>query len=360
MKRRRIQLSVMIAFVLVLCYSVSRTNLPSLIGRSPPAHLANGTHVILAWTPIFGDWSFWYPPGHGRRPFANALCRRDDCYLTTDRAYVDSAAAVLFHCRDRFASWPRVRPPDQLYGVVCHESPSNSDFGPYGDRINVTLTYRRDSDVYFPQCWFEPLAERSGARTYRLRNPLAARRYSVVWPVSNCRTASKRELYAERLQRHADVHVYGACGAYRCPKSRSDHCMRQFARSYKFYLAFENSLCVDYVSEKFFAPLQYELIPIVLGGADYALYPERSYINVNDFRSPEQLAEYLSYLAANETAYSEYFQWRLQYRISCLNKEKLYCDLCKMLHDGYRHRYADVATWWSKDACDNEKTIKLM
>ena len=31
--------------------------------------------------------------------------------------------------------------------------------------------------------------------------------------------------------------------------------------TYKFYLAFENSICPDYVTEKFFNILQYNVIP---------------------------------------------------------------------------------------------------
>ena len=38
--------------------------------------------------------------------------------------------------------------------------------------------------------------------------------------------------------------------------------------------------------------------------------PPNSYIHVEDFDTPHELAKYLDYLDKNETAYAEYHQWR--------------------------------------------------
>ena len=64
---------------------------------------------------------------------------------------------------------------------------------------------------------------------------------------------------------------------------------------YRFYLAFENSMCRDYVSEKVFQRMADSLvIPIVMGGANYSAHlPPHSYINVEDFKSPKELASHL-------------------------------------------------------------------
>jgi hypothetical protein len=39
---------------------------------------------------------------------------------------------------------------------------------------------------------------------------------------------------------------------------------------YYFYLAFENSLCKDYITEKFFDAMSRDVVPVVRGGGDYA------------------------------------------------------------------------------------------
>ena len=56
-------------------------------------------------------------------------------------------------------------------------------------------------------------------------------------------------------------------------------------RDYKFYLAFENSLCRDYVTEKFYNPLLYSTVPVVYSGADYETIkaPRHSFIDVRNF-----------------------------------------------------------------------------
>jgi hypothetical protein len=57
-------------------------------------------------------------------------------------------------------------------------------------------------------------------------------------------------------------------------------------RDYKFYLSFENSLCRDYVTEKFYNALQFTAVPIVYGSASYStVAPRNSYIDVRDFPS---------------------------------------------------------------------------
>ena len=90
---------------------------------------------------------------------------------------------------------------------------------------------------------------------------------------------------------------------------------------YKFYLAFENGLCPDYVTEKFFEFFnhRYNVIPVVYNGADMAsIAPPHSYISVRDYSSVEHLAQYLSIVSSNDTLFASYFWWRdyYSYRVS--------------------------------------------
>ena len=55
---------------------------------------------------------------------------------------------------------------------------------------------------------------------------------------------------------------------------------------FQFYLSLENSLCLDYITEKFWKILPYNVIPIVLNAVDMAtIAPPHSYIDIKDFSS---------------------------------------------------------------------------
>ncbi len=154
----------------------------------------------------------------------------------------------------------------------------------------------------------------------------------VAWMVSNCHSNSDRESYAAELAKHVSVDVYGKCGTEQCALQNNTECMIMLEENYKFYLGFENSVCNDYVTEKFWKVLRFSLIPVVLGGANYSrIAPAKSYIDVRDFESVEKLADYLKYLDANVTAYAEYFEWKRFFRLTDYSK-KAFCQLCQALH----------------------------
>ena len=72
----------------------------------------------------------------------------------------------------------------------------------------------------------------------------------------------------------------------------------------------------DYVTEKFFNILAYNVIPVVFNGANMsAIAPPHSYINSEDFSSVDQLAEYLLKVGRNDTLFASYFWWRDYYQI---------------------------------------------
>ena len=103
----------------------------------------------------------------------------------------------------------------------------------------------------------------------------------------------------------------------------------------QFYLAFENSNCQDYITEKFFVNgLGHSVLPVVMGGRpeDYRRSaPSHSYIHVvgavqcslmnqlkvgstpgaqDDFASPRELAEFLKELDQDDAKYNKYFEWK--------------------------------------------------
>lgn len=72
----------------------------------------------------------------------------------------------------------------------------------------------------------------------------------IAWFVSNCVSRSGRQDLVKHLQKYIDIDVYGECGTLSCPRKQEEKCKKMIDKQYKFYFALENSLCLDYVTEK--------------------------------------------------------------------------------------------------------------
>ena len=180
----------------------------------------------------------------------------------------------------------------------------------------------------------------------------------VAWFVSHCNTSSDRESYVKELQKYIPVDIYGACGPLNCSgKKMNEKCYRMLERDYKFYLSFENSICKDYVTEKIGIILNYDIIPVTLGGANYSvMVPPNSYINALDFSSPRQLAQYLKYLAKNQKEYLKYFEWKAVYQVLSKERTVTFCNLCTLLnHKISLTSHKHFMSWWyPKDVCKRD------
>lgn len=85
------------------------------------------------------------------------------------------------------------------------------------------------------------------------------------------------------------------------------------AKKYAFVTAFENSYYPGYITEKLWDPLIAGTLPIYLGAPDVThLLPEHSFINVNDFSTFDDLANYIEFLIDHKTEYYSYHAWREQ------------------------------------------------
>ena len=70
----------------------------------------------------------------------------------------------------------------------------------------------------------------------------------------------------------------------------------------------------------------------MLGGSNYSkIAPVKSYIDAQQFESPEKLARYLHYLDGNVTAYAEYFEWKRYFSKNWYTP--VFCHLCKALNN---------------------------
>lgn len=177
---------------------------------------------------------------------------------------------------------------------------------------------------------------------------------SAAWFVSHCNAYSNRDGLVRKLQQFADVDIYGKCGTLSC-KRWSNECDEMLNTTYRFYLAFENSLCMDYLTEKVYDTINHLVIPVIYSGADISRFlPPRSYIDADKFRSVEDLAVFLKVLTDNPHEYVKYFWWRKYYKFA-RRDDVDFCALCKKLNEPNfsekRQTYLSVKDWFYQDAC---------
>lgn len=372
-----------------------------LIYFNTPSLLSTSNHSQPLKQILFYN-KFWTWPdfkvGLGHEPFSH--CRIKTCQasskavnnsLSQNMSNYDAVVihGVDFYLDDRtnkyIKSW---RLPHQRIVFFMLEPPT---IGPsYSSPIynyfwNYTMTYRRDSDVIRPYGYFVLKQHQSnGGIPKSVKQPQVAwpidyneadfvsnilptkgsffrgrakKPRKIAWVASNCQTKSRRESFVIELQKYIDIDVFGKCGSAVCDfqgaQVSTGNCSTTIARDYKFYLSFENNFARDYVSEKFFARMSSNLVPIVLGQADYKLIaPPHSFINVLDYESPKALADFLHKLDRNETEYLSYFWWQHYYHAESVYLQRLsFCDLCAKLHEDLKPQsYPNFEQWWHTDS----------
>ena len=129
---------------------------------------------------------------------------------------------------------------------------------------------------------------------------------------------------------------------------------------YKFYLSFENSLCSDYITEKFFRYYNLDVVLVLRGGADYKkLLPDGIYINTANFDSVSELVRHLKHVGSNETLYTAYLRRKDMYETVPLIETRClsFCALCRKLNnlDAYRQIYETIPKYM--ETCHKPKDI---
>jgi hypothetical protein len=214
----------------------------------------------------------------------------------------------------------------------------------YEGVFNMTASYRKESD--FTSIYYSDSGIRWSDRaiTTTSKSVFESKRKTGFGAALISNPFSRRTLYIQNLQNYINITIYGNIeGAIQCPAhvnldryqiDQSTKCREYIASAYKFFFSFENSMCTDYITEKFFDMLKYDIVPVVMGKAEYDFWvPRSAYINALDFDSPQELAAFLANLSEDEIAYNKYFEWK-----KFLNFDKrppfqgYLCDMCIKLN----------------------------
>ncbi|XP_055387261.1 alpha-(1,3)-fucosyltransferase B isoform X2 [Condylostylus longicornis] len=297
-------------------------------------------------------------------------CGFASCRFTVDRSLLnnENTKAIAFYGSNlSVTDLPLPRSKDHLWALYHEESPKNVPFL-YSKNIfkhfNITSTFSRYSsmpltvqylnnyDSLRTRKYLVPIGEKS-----KLRNKLAP----VVFLQSICDTMSGRNEYVKELMKYIDVDSYGKCLNNReMPDSLTNEYLQTlntdelytFLARYKFVISYENGVCNDYITEKFWRPLIIGSIPIYFGSPtikDWMPNP-KSVILIEDYKSPKDLANFLKKLDKDDIEYNQYLNHKYSQEDPISNNllkktllEKEYdtsddifnsfeCFICKKIH----------------------------
>ncbi|XP_038596977.1 3-galactosyl-N-acetylglucosaminide 4-alpha-L-fucosyltransferase FUT3-like [Tachyglossus aculeatus] len=292
--------------------------------------------VILLWT-----WPFHLPfPLESCPPLHGNF----DCHFTDNHSWLSSANAVIVHhwdVQDNPRQLTRIRRnPSQRWIWFNLEPPLNiHNLKALNNLFNMTMSYRSDSDIFTPYGRLEPLDE---PETFTI----PPKSKMVAWVVSKWIPSSRRVQYYKELKKHLQVDVFGRQHKP-LPKNR----LLPTVSQYRFYLAFENSQHQDYITEKlWYNALTSGTVPVVLGPSrkNYERFlPPEAFIHVDDFPSPQALAQYLHNVASDEARYREYFRWRSLFRVvHRLGWMRHLCKACQALHEATTYQTVPCLEDW--------------
>lgn len=258
-----------------------------------------------------------------------------------------AASVLLFNLVEMYHGDTLRRIPrrdDQYFAVTSLESTGYSfNLMPHAldGLINMTLTYHRKSTV--PE-WhiFRACMERKAIRSEPI-NYAANKSKGAIAYISNCHSMQYNRLdMIGALRSYIPIDLYGGCGTPSpCQVKDDPKCTIDLHKQYHFYLSFENSLCQDYISEKFWDRLSEKsgVVPVAMGGLTVTEYteqsPENSFIHVRNFTSIEKLGTYLSTLMKDPDAYNSYHKWRESWDVY---RRPIYtrfpsCDICRIANE---------------------------
>lgn len=266
---------------------------------------------------------------HGPKGLHSLNCPNSVCLTTSDRQFFNDerTRVFMFYGTDiEFSDLPLPRKANHEWALFHEESPMNNyvlSHGPFIKLFNHTATFKRESDLpltsqHIPS--LEYMTERSPL-PISLKNDYRNKGLApVLYIQSHCDVASDRDRYVQKLMKYIKVDSYGKCSNnIAVPKPLEDPVESMhsddfltFISRYKFHISFENAICKDYITEKLFRTVHVGSVPIYKGSsAAHEFMPDsKSLIYIDDFESPELLAQYIEHLDKNDSEYMQYLKYK--------------------------------------------------
>ena len=288
-------------------------------------------------------------------------CECKNCIISHNRANLLIADAVIFYVgtrKERMGINPPLntsnRNPNQVWIFTSYEPPEhyyNTDYRllAWQNTMNWSSLYRLDSDIPDPYGY---LIRSLDIDTRDYESIYNGKKKNALWIVSHCQVASERRQYVlEMIKNGFDVDIFGFCSS---DGGKIDvGKLQQIIPLYKFFLAFENSLCIDYITEKYFDNYNLSWILVVRGGADYnKLLPMDTFVNTANFKNVSALVHHLTELGNDKIRYVNFLKNKNKY-VSIRWPGNRHCEICRRLNNltQFRQSYDDLDTYLNKDKC---------
>ncbi|XP_053388280.1 alpha-(1,3)-fucosyltransferase C-like [Mercenaria mercenaria] len=290
-------------------------------------------------------------------------CPYPNCRITLSRQHLEKMNALIFSTdaklQDNLTSIVNRRNSNQVWIFFRTEAPPFEKRKWYTDTIwhktmNWSWSYRIDSDIFLPYgklAKLKTVQKRDYGAIFKRKTRIAA------WVVSHCNTKSRREKFVTRLiSAGVPVDIYGKCSKSK-QRYQSSDIQEIINKHYKFYLSFENSICKDYITEKFFRYYEMDTVLIVRGGLNYSRFLDKStFIDTSSFASIQQLADFLLKVNNSIELYSQYLRNKDKYKTVLNIDQSLFqssCELCGKLSNvkKFHNVYNRLEDFIDKGAC---------
>ncbi|KAF2883560.1 hypothetical protein ILUMI_22624 [Ignelater luminosus] len=288
-------------------------------------------------------------------------CSVKNCIITYKQDDLEIADLVLF------TTFPhellRSGSLNQIWTFVTEESPLYTFVDlEFEDNFDWLMTYKMDSDIPMPYGRTISLTKEEKTKKFDFEEWNKSKKQDVllVNVDSYCRASNNRWVYIKKLQKYITVDRYGNCGRYKCSGYPTKDCPGP--SRYKFYLAFEDANCNEYITEEvWWHSLEKKAIPIIMGTTPEILnqiLPPHSYIHVNDYVNPKDLADYIIHLNNTPSKLEKYLEWRNHFKTidehgMFQSKSAHYCRICQALnYNNKKKKFLDyLYRYWSKNQC---------
>ena len=329
---------------------VSSFNNKSYVEKCHVIQKPNRTQfMILMWTKYYGIR--WFKKDRW------VHCGKLKCYIASgNHSLLPYADALVFHGYEydllqeikEALSVPRLTHQYWIYhNLESSLRTLTPNIAQYEPVFNWTMTYKLDSDIVCNYARVLPGKYLDGFNS--TKNYFKGRTHTAFAIISNC--FKPRLDYIHEMQKYIDIDLYGKCPGHK-PFCRN--CWKIAKEKYKFYLAFENSLCTDYITEKTYTnAFTHELVPVIISGANLSnplLMPQGSYVNARSYSSAKRLATYLMKVINNSTLYNNFFKWRAEWKIvNQWDYKGLECSICEKLYESNEVKiYNNIYSWFNR------------